>query len=46
MVPESDRDNPKYAGFYFFFKTVNLNEKFKLVETGYAGSEPPPTGIN
>jgi len=46
MVPESDRDDPKYAGFYFFFKTVELNQKFKLVETGYTGNEPPPAATN
>jgi hypothetical protein len=31
MVPESDREHPKYSGFYFSFNTVELNEKFQLV---------------
>jgi len=39
MVPREDRANPKYGGFYFFIKTVQLNEDFKLVETGYTGAE-------
>jgi len=39
MVPKEDRENPKYGGFYFFFKTVELSENFKLVETGYADAE-------
>ena len=38
MVPREDRDDPKYGGFYFFLKTVELNENFKLVETGYTGA--------
>jgi hypothetical protein len=39
MVTREDRDNPKYGGFYFFLKTVELNENFNLVETGYTGAE-------
>ena len=39
MVPREDRGDPKYGGFYFFFKTVQLNENFKLVETGYTGAD-------
>jgi len=35
IVPESDRTNPKYAGFYFSLKTVDLNRDFKLVQEGY-----------
>ena len=31
MVPEADRERPKYGGFYFHFKTVELNTKFRLV---------------
>lgn len=46
MVPESDRNDQKYAGFYLFLKTLDLNDKFKLVETGYTGNEPPPAGTN
>jgi hypothetical protein len=30
-VPASDRNSPGYGGFYFFFKTVELNQKFRLV---------------
>ena len=39
MVTREDRENPKYGGFYFFFKTVVLNENFKLVQTGYTGAD-------
>lgn len=35
MVPREEREAPKYGGFYFYFKTVDLNDKFTLVETGY-----------
>jgi hypothetical protein len=35
VVPESDRTNPKYAGFYFSLKTVDLNRDFKLDQEGY-----------
>ncbi len=31
MVPASDRKSPRYGGFYFSFKTVELNRKFRLV---------------
>lgn len=31
IVPTSDRSAPKYSGFYFAFKTVDLNRKFRLV---------------
>ncbi|MDG2991529.1 hypothetical protein L3556_11395 [Candidatus Synechococcus calcipolaris G9] len=31
IVPASDRKAPQYGGFYFSFKTVDLNRKFKLV---------------
>jgi hypothetical protein len=31
IVPSSDRSAPKYSGFYFSFKTVDLNRKFRLV---------------
>lgn len=39
MVPKEDRENSKYDGFHFSLKTVELNENFKLVETGYTGTE-------
>ena len=32
FVPAADRSAPKYGGFYFFFKTVDLNQKFKLIQ--------------
>ena len=35
MVSEEDRNEPKYSGSYFHFRTINLNESFDLVETGY-----------
>lgn len=31
IVPASDRDHPKYGGFYLSFTTVELNERFRLV---------------
>jgi hypothetical protein len=31
MVPQSDRSNTKYAGFYLFLKTVDLSRNFRLV---------------
>lgn len=45
MVPPGDREQPKYGGFYFYFKTVDLNDKFILVQTGYnREGEPAPAG--
>lgn len=35
MVSQADRSADKYGGFYFFIKTVDLNEKFRLVDTGF-----------
>ena len=35
IVDASERSNPKYAGFYFHFDTVDLNRDFELFETGY-----------
>lgn len=35
IVPSSDRNAPKYGGFYFSFDTVVLNEDFELIQTGY-----------
>jgi hypothetical protein len=37
MVPESDRSNKKYAGFYLVLKTLELSRDFKLVH-----EEPKP----
>ena len=37
MVPESDRSNTKYSGFYFVLKTLELSRDFKLVR-----EEPTP----
>lgn len=34
IVPMDDRTSPKYAGFYFSLKTVDLNRKFRLIEKG------------
>jgi hypothetical protein len=31
MVPESDRENKKYAGFYLSLKTVDLSRHFRLI---------------
>lgn len=35
MVPQEERENPKYGGFYFHFKTMELNQNFKLIDTGF-----------
>lgn len=35
MVSEADRTADKYGGFYFFIKTSDLNEKYKLIDTGF-----------
>jgi hypothetical protein len=37
MVPESDRSNNKYSGFYFVLKTLQLSRAFRLVH-----EEPTP----
>ena len=37
MVPESDRSNKKYSGFYLVLKTLELRRDFKLVQ-----EEPTP----
>jgi len=37
MVPAEEREEPRYGGFYFHFKTVDLNKNFTLVQTGYDG---------
>ena len=37
IVPESDRSNKKYAGFYLVLKTLELSRDFKLVH-----EEPTP----
>jgi hypothetical protein len=36
MVPATERDDPKFGGFYFHITTTTLNEKFNLVETGFS----------
>jgi hypothetical protein len=37
MVPQEERESPKYNGFYFHFKTVDLNKNFALIQTGFDG---------
>jgi len=37
MVPESERSSEKYGGFYFYFKTVELENHFRLLQTGFEG---------
>lgn len=34
VVPLSDREHPKYAGFHLLFTTVELNQVFRLVHKG------------
>ena len=38
MVAPEERDSFRYDGFYFYFQTLDLNEKFRLVETGFSTS--------
>lgn len=35
IVPKEERENPKYGSFYFYLTTIELNENFKLVRSGY-----------
>jgi hypothetical protein len=44
MVPREEREAPRYGGFYFYFNTVDLNDKFRLVETGYTKGEQEAEG--
>jgi len=37
MVPSVVKNDRHYEGFYFYFKTLELNENFRLVDTGYDG---------
>jgi hypothetical protein len=39
MVSSSDRNAPKYGGFYFFMDTKILNEKFTLIQTEFSKEE-------
>ncbi len=38
MVTPNERDSLRYDGFYFYFKTIDLNEKFRLVDTGFSNN--------
>jgi len=42
MVPKEERENPRFGGFYFHFKTVDLNNHFTLIETGFNGKGETP----
>ncbi len=49
MVPESDRSNSKYAGFYLVLNTLELSRDFKLVHeestpAEYQGDPSKPLG--
>ena len=37
MVPKKERENSKFDGFYFYFKTVDLNRDFTLIQTEFNG---------
>ena len=37
IVPEAERNCPKYGGFHFYLPTIELNRNFKLVRTGFKG---------
>jgi len=42
MVPKEEREASNYGGFYLFFSTVQLNEDFKLVDTGFSKEKNSP----
>lgn len=44
MVPPGERKNSGYRGFYLYFSTVDLNEKFVLIESVGAGKSGQPDG--
>ena len=35
VIPAVERENPKYNGYYFSFKTEDLNTRFHLVDENY-----------
>jgi len=35
MVPQETRTHPKFGGFYLQVKTLDLNQHFTLIETGF-----------
>jgi hypothetical protein len=37
MVPEAERTSEKYGGFYFYFKTLELESNFRLLQSGFKG---------
>jgi hypothetical protein len=39
MVPESDRANKKYSGFYLVLKTLELTRDFRLVHEEHTPAE-------
>lgn len=39
MVKAAERDTEKYGGMYFYFKTVELEKNFRLIETGFKGQK-------
>ncbi len=36
MVPQADRESPKYLGFYFSIRTLELPKHFRLVSSSAA----------
>ena len=36
IVPDKERTNPNYKGFYFYIDTVSLNRNFTLIQSGYS----------
>ncbi|MEA3455648.1 MAG: hypothetical protein U9R26_03990 [Campylobacterota bacterium] len=36
MVASQERDSLRYDGFYFYFQTIDLNVKFRLIETDFS----------
>jgi hypothetical protein len=39
MVKAAERETEKYGGMYFYFKTVELEKNFRLIETGFKGQK-------
>jgi hypothetical protein len=39
MVAAAERETEKYGGLYFYFKTVELEKNFRLIETDFKGQK-------
>lgn len=39
IVPDKERTNPNYVGFYFYIDTISLNRNFTLIQSGSSLNE-------